>query len=175
VHPELLARFGRRPAALTLLSPALAVRPVTAGDGVSRPRALTHPGGAALARPSPAVPLANPLFAAGLLVQGWQDRALAPPRDLPVFVATGDPAQDTYIDVDEIRSWAARLAGNDVRVDAVGCPGARHAIDNEAWPVDRDVLAVAGAHLDGVLSGRPQPVSLAVCRPYEHAYLDATP
>jgi alpha-beta hydrolase superfamily lysophospholipase len=173
VHPELLARFGRRPAGLALLSPALAVRPVTAGDGVSRPRALAHPGGAALAPPSPAVPLANPLFAAGLLVQGWQDRGLAPPRDMPVFVATGDPAQDTYIDVDKIRDWAVRLAGDDVRVDAVACPGARHAIDNEAWPVDRDVLAAARAYLGGVLSTRPRPVSLAVCRPYEHAYLDA--
>jgi alpha-beta hydrolase superfamily lysophospholipase len=173
VHPGLLARFGRRPAALALLSPALAVQPVTAGDGVSRPRALTHPGGATLARPSPAVPLANPLFAAGLLVQGWQDRGLAPPRDIPVFVATGDPAQDRYVDVGKIRAWAVRLADDDVRVDAISCPGARHAIDNEAWPVDRDVIAAARAYLDAVLSARPRPVSLAACEPYEHSYLDA--
>jgi len=46
-----------------------------------------------------------------------------------------------------------------VQVDAVGCPGARHAIDNEAWPVGRDVLTAAGAYLDGVLSTRPRPVS----------------
>jgi alpha-beta hydrolase superfamily lysophospholipase len=173
VHPELLARFGRRPAGLALLSPALAVQPVTAGDGISKPRALARPGGAALAPPSPAVPLANPLFAAGLLLQGWQDRELSPPRDLPVFVATGDAAQDTYIDVGKIRQWVVRLAGDDVRVDAIACPGARHAIDNEAWPVDGDVVAAARGYIDGVLSGRPRPVPLAVCRPYEHAYLDA--
>jgi alpha-beta hydrolase superfamily lysophospholipase len=171
VHPQLLARFGRRPAGLVLLSPALAVQPVTAGDGISKPRALAHPGGASLVPPSPAVPLANPLFATGLLVQGWQDRALTPPRDLPLFVATGDPAQDTYIDVPKIRQWAVRLAGDDVQVDAIGCPGARHAIDNEAWPVGHDVLAAAGAYLDGVLSARPRPVPLAACQPYEHAYL----
>jgi alpha-beta hydrolase superfamily lysophospholipase len=173
VHPDLLARFGRRPVGLALLSPALAVQPVTAGDGISRPRALAHPGGASLAPPSPAVPLANPLFAAGLLVQGWQDRALAPPRDLPVFVATGDPAQDTYIEVDKIRQWVVRLADDDVRVDAITCAGARHAIDNEAWPVAQDVRGAAAAYLAGVLSARPEPVSLAVCRPYEHAYLEA--
>ena len=60
-----------------------------------------------------------------------------------------------------------------VQVDAIGCPGARHAIDNEAWPVGRDVLAAAGAYLDGVLSTRPRPVSLAACQPCEHAYLQA--
>jgi alpha-beta hydrolase superfamily lysophospholipase len=173
VHPELLARFGRRPAGLVLLSPALAVQLVTGGDGVSRQRALAHPGGAALAAPAPAVPLANPLFAGGLLVQGWQDGRLTPPRDLPVFVATGDAAQDTYVEVDKIRQWTVRLADDDVRVDAITCPGARHAIDNEAWPVDRDVLAAARAYVEGVLSARPQPVSLAACQQYEHAYLDA--
>lgn len=171
VHPALLAGFGRRPAGLVLLSPALAVQPVTAGDGVSKPRALVHPDGASLAPPSPAIPLANPLFATGLLVGGQLDRALTPPRDLPLLVATGDAAQDTYIDVDKIRQWVARLSGDDVQVDAIGCPGARHAIDNEAWPVGHDVLAAAGAYLDGVLSARPRPVSLAVCQSYEHAHL----
>jgi alpha-beta hydrolase superfamily lysophospholipase len=173
VHPQLLARFGRRPAGLVLLSPALAVQPVTAGDGVSRQRALAHPGGPPLAAPAPAVPLANPLFAGGLLVQGLADRRLTPPRDLPVLVATGDAAQDRYIQVAAIRRWAVRLADEDVPVDAIACPGARHAIDNEAWPVGRDVRAAARAYVDAVLAARPRPVSLAACQPYEHAYLRA--
>ena len=68
----------------------------------------------------------------------------------------------------------ATLDPNDpllVQVDAIGRPGARHAIDNEAWPVGHDVLAAAVAYLDGVLAARPRPVSLAACQPYKHAYL----
>ena len=172
VHPHLLAQFGRRPVGLVLLSPALAVLPFTGGDGVSRANDLVHPGGAAAAPPSPAVPLANPLFAAGLLVQSQQDRALSPPHDIPAFVATGDAAQEVYVDVNKIHEWSARLADQDVRIDAISCPGARHAVDNEAWPIGSDVLAGSRAFLDGVLSAEPQHVALALCQPYEHAFLD---
>jgi alpha-beta hydrolase superfamily lysophospholipase len=172
VHPDLMAQFGRRPVGLVLLSPALSVLPFTGGDGVSRSRDLVHSGGATLAPPSPAVPLANPLFAIGLLVQSRQDLALSLPHDIPVFVATGDDKRDVYVDVDKIRDWSMRLAKEDVRVDAIGCPGARHAIDNEAWPIGSDVLAASRAFLDGVLVAKPQHVALADCQPYEHAYLD---
>jgi hypothetical protein len=140
---------------------------------VSRARALVHPGGGTPAPPSPALPLANPLFATGLLAQGWQDRALDPPHDMLLFVATGDPQDDDYIDVATVRAWSRRLAGRDVRVDAIGCPGARHAIDNEAWPIGGDVLAATVGYLDGVLSGQPAPVSLSACQQYEAAFLDA--
>jgi len=171
-HPDLLARSGRHPAGLLLLSPALSVLPFTGGDGVSRPRDLVHPGGAEGAPPSPAVPLANPLFAASLLAQSQRDRALSPPRDLPVFVAAGDAKSDLYIDVAAVHRWAARLAGDGIAIDAVECPGARHAIDNEAWPIGSDVLVASRAYLAAVLSAKPQRVRLIDCRQYEQSYLD---
>jgi alpha-beta hydrolase superfamily lysophospholipase len=174
VHPDVLARFGRRPAGLVLLSPALAVRAFSGGDGISRSRSLVHPGGATPAAPSPSVPLANPLFAARVLVQGWQDRGLSPPHTLPIFAATADDAQDTYVDVDKVRQRFVRLAGDDMQIDAIACAGARHAVDNEAWPIGSDVVVASRAFVDGVLSAKPQPVSLATCKPYEHAFVAGT-
>jgi alpha-beta hydrolase superfamily lysophospholipase len=172
VNPDLLAQFGRRPAGLVLLSPALAVQVFTGGDGVSRARALEHPGGAVLAKPAPAVPLANPVFTADLLIASTRDRGLSPPRDMPVFVATADPAQDTYVDVDAVRRWSARLASEDIRIDAINCPGARHAVDNEAWPIGADVRAASREYLDAVLSRAPRRLQLKDCRVDEHAYLN---
>lgn len=174
VHPDLLARFGRRPVGLVLLSPALAVQVFTGGDGVSRARALEHPGGAVVDKPDPAVPLANPVFSTDLLVTSTKDRGLSPPRDLPVFAATADPAQDTYVDVDAVRRWAARLAAQDVRIDAINCPGARHAVDNEAWPIGTDVRTASRDYLDAVLTGKPERPRLADCRVDEHAHLEVS-
>jgi hypothetical protein len=119
--------------------------------------------------------LLNPLFSTSLLAQGWQDRSLSPPHDIPVLAITGDPAQDTYIDVNKVHDWAVRLAGDDVEVDAIGCPGARHAVDNEVWPTGADVLIASRGYLDGVLSAHPQRVTLASCRMYEHVHLEEAP
>lgn len=174
VHPDLLAQFGRRPVGLVLLSPALAVLPFTGGDGVSRARALTHPGGAELAAPAPALPLANPLFAGSLLVESRIDRTRTPPHDISLLVITADPADDAYIDVAAVQSWAVRVATADVRVDALACPGSRHGVDNEAWPTGSDVAAASGAYVAGVLGGTAQPVVLRNCRAYQRALLDAS-
>lgn len=101
VRPALLAEYGRRPAALTLFSPAVAVKPFSGGDGISRNRALVHPGGAVGAEPSPAVPAANPLFSGRLLAEGFADRRAAFPADIPLFVATGGEDEDTGGNGDE--------------------------------------------------------------------------
>lgn len=155
VSPDLLAGLGRRPAAAVLLSPAVAVRPFSGGDGISRIRALVHPGGSGGAEPTPAVPLANPLFAAQLLVRGLWDRQQGFPGDIPLFVATGGAAQDSYVDVDAVRSWTAMLGRTDRQVTTLACDEARHAVDNEAWPLGALVRAASTDFLLETLTGHP--------------------
>lgn len=155
VAPDLLAGLGRRPVAAVLLSPAVAVRSFSGGDGISRVRALVHPGGNGGPAPSPAIPLANPLFAAQLLVRGMWDRQQSFPGDVQVFVATGGPDQDSYVDVDAVRSWTATLTRSDRQVTTHTCNESRHAVDNEAWPLGELVRAASTDFLVEVLTGRP--------------------
>lgn len=136
-EPEQRAALGRPVRAVALESPAVVPLPLAGGDGVSRLRALTHDLRAPVAGPPrPASPFLDPVFAVRLLVQARSAAATPLPSGLPVLVEVGGDAEDRYVDVPAVRSWARDVAPRDgahVRLERF--PGARHGLDIESWPV----------------------------------------
>ncbi|HZE42063.1 MAG TPA: alpha/beta fold hydrolase [Stackebrandtia sp.] len=127
-----LAALDRRPSAAVLLTPAIAPRLATGGDGIVRHQTLTHdkrpPTGGP---PDPVTPLLNPVFVARLLAEAWAARSDPLPSGIPVQVIAADPSQDKYVADDDLVAWASRQP---TVTSLVTCAGSRHGVDLEVWP-----------------------------------------
>lgn len=148
--------FGRRPAGVLLFAPAVAPLPFAGGDGVARPRTLTHtPNPPVAGPPSPAAPAANPVFAGRLLLEAGSAGRARLPGDVPTLVVTAGPTADVYVDAAGIAEWAdaQRAGGADVRRFA--CPEARHFLDMEPYPIGTAVRRIAVEFAAAAVEGRP--------------------
>lgn len=156
--PALGAALPRRPAAALLLTPAVAPRPFVGGDGTARLSSLTHRADPPVAGPpAPANPLSTPVFAGRLLVDAWQARHDRLPAGTPVLVVTSGAGQDRYVDPAATEAWVADQRTGGAPVTLVRCPGARHALDLEPWPVGPAVRTATVRFLASTVPGIRAP------------------
>lgn len=154
-RPDALHGFGRSPAAVLLLAPAVAPLAFAGGDGIARPRTLTHtPNPPVAGPPSPAAPLANPVFAGRLLLEARAAGYGTLPRHIPTLVIAAGPTADVYVDARGVLAWAdgQRSAGADVQ--ALRCPDARHFLDMEPYPIGTAVRRIAVGFAEAAVAGR---------------------
>lgn len=156
-QPPALQSLSRRPAGLWLLAPGVAVQPFVGGDGIARVETLMHAPYATLAGPpSPASPLLNPVFALRTLALAWTAQQALLPRDIPVQVIVGDERNDWYVETRGIVDWARRQQAAGVPLQLLQCAGARHALDNEPWPLGQRVRELGVAFVGHAQAARPQ-------------------
>ena len=167
--PAALQSLSRRPAGLLLLAPGVVVQPFVGGDGIARVETLLHAPYAELAGPpSPASPLLNPVFALRTLVLAWQAQHAPLPTDLPVQAIVADDANDWYVNSSGIKAWALQQQARGVPLQLLQCPGARHALDNEPWPIGPRVQSLSLAFVHQVahaLPHGPQPAASGGAEP----------
>ncbi|MCB0143171.1 MAG: hypothetical protein KDE50_24950, partial [Caldilineaceae bacterium] len=119
-----------------LLAPAVAPYGFAGGDGIARLSTLTHqPDLPVAGAPSPAAPAANPLFAGRLLYEAWLAGRARLPTTIPSLVIAAGETEDWYVNSAGIKTWAMAQQVQDVPLALFQCQGARHAIDNEAYPI----------------------------------------
>lgn len=148
----MLTSLSRTPQGLILLAPAVAVYPFPGGDGISRLRTLSNnPDPPVAGPPSPAAPMQNPVFAVRLLVEAQLAQQAALPAWLPVLVLAADDNADWYVNEPAVLAWTGgqRLSGADIRT--FQCPEAKHALDNEPYPIGPTVRQIAVDFVTAVL------------------------
>ncbi|MEZ4865936.1 MAG: alpha/beta fold hydrolase [Caldilineaceae bacterium] len=153
-NPAALASLSRMPQGLILLAPAVTPYPFAGGDGIARVATLTNnPNPQVAGPPSPVAPLQNPLFAVRLLMEAWQAHGSSLPAHLPTLVITADPAEDWYVNADGVIAWGQAQAQQGATLYTFQCPGAKHFLDNEPYPLGPAVRQLATAFVTSVLSG----------------------
>ena len=151
-----LQGLSRRPAGLLLLAPGVVVQPFVGGDGIARVETLMHAPYATLAGPpSPASPLLNPVFALRTLVLAELAQQALLPRDIPVQVIVGDAHNDWYVNTGGIIDWSRRQQAAGVPLQLLQCADARHALDNEPWPLGQRVRELGVAFVQRVRGASP--------------------
>ncbi len=143
-QPEQLAALRRPLRGLILLAPAVAPYLFAGGDGISRLRTLTHnPHPPVAGPPSPAAPLQNPVFAARLLAEAWLARRAPLPQHLPVLILVAGTNEDWYVNASGVLAWAEQQQRGGVQIHSFQCIQARHALDNEPYPIGPTVRLLA--------------------------------
>ena len=133
---DLWKDFSRPPQGGILLAPGIVVQPFVGGDGIARIETLNHaPYPQLAAPPSPASPLQNPLFAARVLSTAWTADHADLSKKIPYIVIVAGDHDDWYVNTLGVKKWAQRQQKNDVDLTLFQCPGARHALDNEPYPI----------------------------------------
>jgi alpha-beta hydrolase superfamily lysophospholipase len=153
-QPDLLASLSRTPQGMILLAPGIIVYPFTGGDGISRVRTLSNNPNPPLAGPpSPASPLQNPVFAVRLLAEAWLGERAPLPASLPVLVLAADNDDDWYVNEAAVLAWteSQRRQGADIRT--FQCPQAKHALDNEPYPIGPTVRQLTVDFITATLQG----------------------
>lgn len=156
-------QFGRRPVAMVLLAPAVAVPLlpgkfgiVTAETVSSDPRAREKyqpkPISAVLTPVFSRTPPISPVFAMSLLWNSWQLQSQALPPDLPIKIILAGEETDLYVNSKAIRAWAEHqrtVSGAQIWTDYF--PRARHMIDTEPFGVGERVQDIALDFLDSFM------------------------
>lgn len=165
---------GRKPRALILFTPGVAVHPLLGRHGIVTDGTLTqnpappHHGGIPLRNRSP---LLHPAFAARFLVNAFV-RSRAPlPSGLPTLIFLGGDAEDRYADSPRVREWALRQRAGGATILGLQCAGGFHELDNEDDPargltIGREVRAAAAAFARGVVFGPLEARASSSCRPF---------
>ncbi|MEZ4730541.1 MAG: alpha/beta fold hydrolase [Caldilineaceae bacterium] len=165
-QPADLAAFGRPPQGMILFTPAVVPYPFAGGDGIARISTLTHqPNPPVAGPPSPAAPAQNPLFAGRLLYEAWQAGREQLSSTFPVLVITAGESEDWYVNTPAVQAWAAEQKNNGANLHLFQCHGARHAIDNEAFPIGPAVRQLAVAFATTVVEGSPLSTTDGPCMP----------
>ncbi|HRW08158.1 MAG TPA: alpha/beta fold hydrolase [Caldilineaceae bacterium] len=151
-EPTWRAGFTRDIEALLLLTPAVTPYPFAGGDGISRVETLTNNPNAVLAAPpSPAAPAQNPIFAGRLLYEAWRAHNATLLTDLPILVLAADPEGDWYVYEEGVIAWAKAQQQADVALQLLQCPQAKHALDNEPYPIGPAVHQLTTSFFEQVL------------------------
>lgn len=162
--PAQLVLLSRKPQGVLLLTPAVAPYPFAGGDGIARVKTLTHqPNPPVAGPPNPAMPLANPLFAARLLYESWRAGQARLPADTPLLVITAGETEDWYVNTPAAKIWAQTQQQNGAKLHLFQCNGARHGIDNEAFPIGPAVHQLTVAFAASVLHGTPLTSAAGPC------------
>ena len=155
-QPSALHSLSRKPDGLLLLAPGVVVQPFVGGDGVARVETLLHAPYPVLAGPpSPASPLLNPVFALRTLALAWQAQHAQLPVGMPVQAIVADETNDWYVNTRGIVAWARQQQAQGVPLQLLQCAGARHALDNEPWPIGPRVQSLSVAFVRQVAQAKP--------------------
>jgi len=103
------------------------------------------------APPSPAAPAQNPIFAGRLLYEAWRAHNATLPTDLPILVLAADPEGDWYVYEEGVIAWAKAQQQADVALQLLQCPQAKHALDNEPYPIGPAVHQLTTSFFEQVL------------------------
>lgn len=155
-QPDLFNALSRTPQGLILFAPAVTPYPMAGGDGVARVSTLTNnPHPPVAGPPSPTMPIQNPIFASRLLAEAWQaEQTLFPPQ-LPVLLIAAGETEDWYVNAAGVLAWAHKQAQGGAVIRTFQCPAARHALDNEPYPIGSTVRQLAADFVAAVLQGTP--------------------
>lgn len=161
---ERFAAFSRTPQGVILFTPAVVPYGFAGGDGIARVKTLTHQPNPPLAGPpSPAAPAQNPLFAGRLLYEAWLAGREQLPATTPVLVITAGETEDWYVNTPGVKTWANDQQSAGANLQLFQCHGARHGIDNEAFPIGPAVRQLAVDFAAMVVQGAPLPAIDGPC------------
>ena len=125
---------------------------------------MTHqPNPKVAGPPSPAMPIENPLFAGRLLYEAWQAGRNPLPFAVPVLVLTAGETEDWYVNTPALKTWATTQQHEGANLKLIQCKGARHGIDNEAYPIGPAARQLAVDFVTTVLQGVPLSTADGPC------------
>jgi alpha-beta hydrolase superfamily lysophospholipase len=163
------AEWSRRPSAVILFAPGVAVRPVVGEPSLRYPigevtvATLTHDLDRQLATPIfPRSPGDVLVFAADLLTNSGLSYREGLPSDIPTLVLAAGDETDRYVFSPLVQRWAKALTGP---ASLIVCPQARHWLDGELDAFGgADVRRAAARYAAAAVAAQTPDLALTVCR-----------
>jgi len=163
VQSFLYEKSTRKPSGLVLFAPGVSVYKFVGGDGIIRERTLTnnsHPPHHGAIKP--VSPFLTPIFATKLIFNTILANADSLPSDLPVLTFVADAKQDLYAKSPKLIKWVKKQRKSKrAQIYAFSCPGSKHEMDNEPFPVGAFVRQNAVNFFSKILKGSEEEISLA--------------
>lgn len=149
----------RKPKGLILFAPGVSVYKLIGGDGIIRENTLTNNPFPPHRGPiKPISPFVTPVFATRLLANSLFSRYQNLPPQLPILTFVADKDEDLYVQSAKVKEWVIDQRFQGATVYGFYCPGSKHEVDNEPWPIGDRVRNIASAFVHLVLQDNEQKI-----------------
>lgn len=159
VQTKMYSKMTRKPKGLILFAPGVSVYKLIGGDGIIRENTLTNNPFPPHRGPiKPISPFVTPVFATRLLANSLFSRYQNLPPQLPILTFVADKDEDLYVQSAKVKEWVIDQRFQGATVYGFYCPGSKHEVDNEPWPIGDRVRNIASAFVHLVLQDNEQKI-----------------
>ena len=154
--------LGRAVKGVVLFAPAVAPRAIIGEAGFVTEGTLTrNPSPPHRGPITPKTPLATPLFAPKLLLNGALARHTHYPT-VPTLVVLGGDDTDRYVDIRGVDAWMRDVERDGGRIEGRRCAGGFHELDNEPAPMGPAVRSATSDFAGWIVAGAREKMPASV-------------